>query len=190
MKNIYIGVDPGKTGFITILKDGEYKFFPMPEHKIETGEFLQSGKPKLKKVFYEEGLKDVLFDIARECKGRIVVVGIEKVIGRGGWSAGNNFIFGYMAGMMKMMFITLGFKIIMVRPQKWQAYIRLTHNVEQFKKDSSTGKTKVNDPKAVADEIVSKHYSNIDFRKTVRAKNNDSNKIDSFLICKYIENNF
>ena len=55
-KVIYIGMDIGKDGYTTILKDGEFIFYAMPEHKVETGKLLKSGKPQMKKVFHEEGL--------------------------------------------------------------------------------------------------------------------------------------
>ena len=53
-KTIYIGMDIGKDGYTTILKDGEFIFYAMPEHKIETGKLLKSGKPQMKKAFHEE----------------------------------------------------------------------------------------------------------------------------------------
>ena len=43
-KVIYIGMDIGKDGYTTILKDGEFIFYAMPEHKVETGKLLKSGK--------------------------------------------------------------------------------------------------------------------------------------------------
>ena len=184
MKEAYIGVDPGKTGFITLMIDGEFTFYPMPTHKIETGKFLKSGKPKLKEAFHEEGLRNLVFDIRKKTQNHSLNVAIEDVGGRGGWSATNNFNFGYTAGLQKLMFIMLGAHIIMVRPQKWQSFMR--QGYPDIKKASSTGKTMISDPKAVAKVIVDAEYPNIDFRKTERAKNVDDNKIDSFLICLYL----
>lgn len=191
---IYIGVDPGKTGFITLLKnDDNPVFFEMPYKKVETGELLKSGKPKTKLEFDEYGFihifNDILYGyIANENVDTEVYVSIEEVQGRGGWSATNNFNFGYIAGMLKMLFITMGIKnILMVRPQKWQSYMR--QGYPDLKKASSTGKTQIRDPKAVAEMIVKNEFPSIDFRKSERAKKNDDNKIDSFLIAQYLKRN-
>lgn len=183
-KKIIIGIDPGKAGFITIFDGTDFDFYPMPEHKVESGKFLKNGKPQMKAEFHEEGFSQLVFDIHGKYSGYKKYMAIEDVHGRQGWSATNNFNFGYVAGMQKMIGIMLGAEITMVRPQKWQSFMR--QGYQNIKKRSSTGKTMVNDPKAVAAVIVKEEYPNIDFRKTERAKNNDENKIDSFLICLYL----
>lgn len=189
-KVIYIGVDPGKKGFITLMNEATalsnkiFTFIPMPECKVLTGEVSKTGKPKTKTVFYEEGLRDIVFKIKNDFPGFTFKVAIEDVIGRGGWSATNNFNFGYVAGLQKMIFIMLGAEITMVRPQKWQSYMR--QGYENITKSSSTGKTQINDAKAMAEYIVKEEYPLIDFKKTKRADNNDHNKIDSFLMANYL----
>ena len=75
--------------------------------------------------------------------------------------------------------------ILMVRPQKWQSVMR--QGYPDIKKSSSTGKTQVRDPKAVAELIVQTEYPDIDFRKSTRARKNDDNKIDAFLIAQYLK---
>lgn len=96
---IYIGVDPGKDGYITVKKDNEYIFYAMPEHKVETGKLLKSGKPQMKSIFHEAGLKDIIEELKVICVGATIKVAIEQVGGRGGWSATNNFNFGHTAGL-------------------------------------------------------------------------------------------
>jgi len=179
----YVGVDPGKSGVITIMKDKEFFFFEMPTHKVETGKFTKTKKPVLKDEFFHDGFRDLTFKIRELTRGYKLKVCIEDVGGRGGWSATNNFEFGYVAGMQKMIFIMLGAEINMVRAQKWQSYMRQGYS--DIRKASSTGKTMISDPKAVAKMIVDNEYPHIDFRKTERAKNDDDNRIDSFLICMY-----
>lgn len=182
---IYIGVDPGKDGYITILKDGEFIFYAMPEHKVETGKFLKSGKPQMKKAFDEAGLVALGLEIRQLCKGYEVKAALEEVGGRGGWSAQNNFNFGHTAGLQKFMLMIVGADITMVRPQKWQSAMR--QGYPNLKKASSTGKTMISDPKAVAKVIVDTEYPNIDFRKTDKSKIDHDGKIDSFLICLYLK---
>jgi hypothetical protein len=189
-KVIYIGLDPGKSGFITILNptpesdENMWEFIPMPTHKVESGKLTKTGKPAMKTEFYEQGLRDIVFQIAKKYKDCQLKVGIEEVGGRQGWSAQNNFNFGLTAGMQRMIFMMLKADITMVRPQKWQSFMR--QGYPNLKKKSSTGKTMVSDPKAVAELIVKTEYPHIDFRKTERSKVNDDNKVDSFLICLYL----
>jgi hypothetical protein len=183
-KNAYIGVDPGKAGFITIFKDGQFSFYPMPEHKVETGKFSKKGKPLMKTEFHEEGFRDLVFKIARELNGYQIFAAIEEVNGRQGWSAQNNFAFGHTAGLIKMTLIMLNAKVTMVRPQKWQT--EMYRDFEKVMVPSSTGKTMVHDTKATSAIVAEAMGPGIDFRKTERSKTNDDNKTDSFLICLYL----
>tara|TARA_R110000796_G_scaffold59008_1_gene135916 strand:- start:8673 stop:9254 length:582 start_codon:yes stop_codon:yes gene_type:complete len=185
-KKIYIGVDPGKDGFITIFDPQEVKhhFIEMPTEKLETGKTLKSGKPETKTQFSESKLKDIVFDISNKFKGYEKYAAIELVTGRQGWSAQNNFAFGHTAGLQKMILIMLGCDIIEVRPQKWQSSVR--QGYQEIKKPSSTGKTMVSDAKAIAEMIVENEFPDIDFRKTKKSKKNHDGKIDSFLICMHL----
>ena len=58
---------------------------------------------------------------------------------------------------------------------------------DNIKKASSTGKTQVNDSKAIAEFIALTEWPEIDFRKSTRARKNDDNKIDAFLIAQYLK---
>lgn len=174
MKKVYIGIDPGKAGFVSIIKDDEYIFFPMPYERI-------AGKS----VFCETCLKPLVEEIADICKGYEIKVAIEQVGGRGGWSATNNFNFGYTAGLQKMMMLMIDADILMVRPAKWQSVMRKGY--DNIKKASSTGKTMVNDSKAIAEFIALTEWPDVDFRKSTRARKNDDNKIDAFLIAQYLK---
>jgi hypothetical protein len=98
--------------------------------------------------------------------------------------ATNNFNFGYIAGMQRMIFVMLGIEPELVRPQKWQSVVR--EGYKSIKRPSASGKTMVVDAKEMAEIIVTKEFPDIDFRKSERAKKNDDNKIDSFLICQYL----
>lgn len=184
MKEAYIGVDPGKAGFISIFKDGQFSFYPMPEHKVESGKLLKSGKPAMKTEFHEAGFRELTLKIARELNGYRVYAGIEDVNGRTGWSAQNNFAFGHTAGLIKMVLIMIGAEVTMVRPQKWQS--EMYKGIDKVKVPSSTGKTMVHDTKATSAIAAKKLGPEIDFRKTERSKKIDDNKTDAFLICLYM----
>ena len=184
MKTILFGIDPGKDGYITAWDGEQFTFYAMPTHKVDTGEVLESGKPKMKTEFHISGLVDLVFIIKRDFPEHNFKVAIEEVGGRGGWSATNNFNFGHTAGLQRMVFEMLRAEIIMVRPQKWQSVVRQGYDLKKVK--SSTGKTMVVDSKMMAEHIATTEYPQIDFRKTQRAKNNHDGKMDSFLICLYL----
>jgi len=190
-EKVWFGLDPGKDGFITAFTEkGGYKFYPMPEHKVPSGKLLKSGKPQMKTEFHLSGLANLVWEIA--CDFPLVtynlVAGIEEVGGRGGWGATQNFSFGYIAGMQRMIFEMLSAEIIMVRPQKWQSFVRKGYTL--IKNPSSSGKTMVVDSKAMAEQICVSEFPDIDFRKTERATKNHDGKCDSFLICNYIKKTY
>ena len=184
MKEILLGMDPGKDGFITAWDGKEFKFYSMPTHKVETGKFLKSGKPQMKDEFHISGIVLLIKKLHSDWKNCKLIAAIEEVGGRGGWSATNNFNFGHTAGMQRMIFEMLDAEIIMVRPQKWQSVVRRGYDLMKVK--SSTGKTMVVDSKMMAEHIATTEYPGIDFRKTERSKNNHDGKMDSFLICLYL----
>lgn len=184
-KIVFLGLDPGKAGFITVYEPelDEYSFYPMPEHKVPTGKILKSGREEMKTEFHPEGFRDLILKLHSKYKGYKIVAAMEDVHGRQGWSAENNFNFGHTAGLQLMILIMLRAEIELVKPQKWQSFM-----YQGFKKvmiPSSTGKTMVNDTKATSALVATSIAPNIDFRRTERSSNLDDNKTDSFLLCLY-----
>lgn len=194
IKFAYVGIDPGKDGFITIFRDNRYFFYPMPTHKVETGELLDSGKPQMRTEFYERGVMLLSLYIKDELKGYYVYGCIEQVTGRQGWSANNNFNFGHTAGMQKMLLDMISHEVIKVRPQKWQTY--MYQGYEKIMKPSSTGKTMVHDTKATSKMVSEVIAPDIIFsRQGIRKRDGTTHKVhdgktDSFLICLYCKNIF
>lgn len=184
MSRIFFGMDPGKSGFIFAYDGKEFKSYEMPHHKTETGELLKSGKSKTKEEFHIGGFPDLIYQIKKDFPEGPYIAAIEEVGGRGGWSATNNFNFGFVAGLQRMIFEMLRAEIIMVRPAKWQSVVRKGYDIKKI--PSSTGKTMIVDAKQMAEYIVTKEFPNIDFRKSSKAKNNHDGKIDAFLILQYL----
>ena len=184
-KLAFIGIDPGKAGFVTIYDPQtlKYEFLPMPEHKVETGKALKSGKLEMKSELHVEGFRDLFFYIYKKYKGYAFIAAIEKVNGRQGWSAENNFNFGHTAGLQMMLLVMLKADIELVTPQKWQSVIY--QGYKKVMMPSSTGKTLIHDTKATSAIVAQDLAPNLDFRKTERSRVLDDNKTDSFLICLY-----
>lgn len=184
-RNIFIGLDPGKEGFITIYDplSKTYEFLPMPTHKVPTGKKLKSGLDEMKSEFNQAGMVDLVTHFKtyyKDCKLHAV---LEEVIGRQGWSAQNNFNFGHTAGLQMMVLFMAGADITLVRPIKWQAIMYQGH--EKVMIPSSTGKTMVHDTKATSKIVAQKLAPEVDFRKTPRSTKLDDNKTDSLLMALY-----
>lgn len=177
---LYIAIDPGKTGFISFGFEGNYSFESIPINK--------DTKDIAFRQLYQS-ISDKITDLVMNVGVEQIKVAIEQVNGRAGWSATNTFNFGYAAGALRQLMacFTQDENVFMVRPAKWQSFVR--RGYPDLKKASSTGKTQVRDPKAVAKMIVEKEFPDIDFRKSTRARKVDDNKIDSFLILQYLIKN-
>lgn len=175
MNKVYLGLDPGAKGFITVYKPdmNSYDFYQMPTEKGE------GSTP----VFSFSGLKDLAQDLKERYRGLAIFATIEEVIGRQGWSAQNNFNFGHVAGAQRMFLEMIGAEITLVRPQKWQAI--MYQGYDKIKVPSSTGKTMIHDTKATSANVAQAMRPEIDFRRTTRSKNIDDNKTDSFLLAMY-----
>ena len=190
MKKAFIGIDPGSKGFITIIADDTEYFYSMPTHKVETGKLTAKGKSVMKSVYYEDGLKDLIFEIHTKFKGYKLYAAIEDVHGREGWSATNTFNFGYITGQQRLLLIMIGAEVIVVRPQKWQSV--MYKNIDRILIPSSTGKTMVNDTKAMSEKVAKMLAPHVIFSKQGVFKKDgtthkaDDNKTDSYLICRYL----
>lgn len=187
MKKAILAIDPGKAGFICLYINKKYFFYPMPYHKVDSGEKLKNGKPKMKLEFYECGFRDLVLELNEKVRGYELHAVIEEVIGREDWSAQNTFNFGYVAGMQKMICVMLGVKAEMVRPQKWQAF--MYKGIKKIMKPSKSGKTMVHDTKATSIMVAKMLGGDLDFRRTVRCDDADDNKTDAFLMCEYKRRN-
>lgn len=190
MNKVFVGIDPGKQGFIVLYHERykEHEFLTMPFKSVGTGEFKKTGakEEKTELVFDVEGFKAMILDI-NDRYGKCSYFGvIEDVNGRQGWSAQNNFAFGKVAGMQEMILIMLGATYIAVRPQKWQSI--MYRGIEKVMTPSSTGKTMVHDTKATSEKVARQMYPHIDFRRDPTSKRStkiDDNKTDAFLMCEY-----
>lgn len=175
MDKIFIGLDPGAKGFITVYnpKTESFDFYQMPTEKNDV-----SGQS-----FSFKGLMKMVENFNEKYSGTSIFATMEEVTGRQGWSAQNNFNFGYVAGAQRMFLEMIGAEILLVRPQKWQSIMYQGH--DKVKVPSSTGKTMIHDTKATSAQVAKAMQPNIDFRKSTRAKNIDDNKTDSFLLAMY-----
>lgn len=165
---VYLGIDVGSKGFITLNTGSEYKFFSIADNdNYKLSQFLAS-------------IKETYPD---------VVCAMEEIHAVFGSSAKATFSFGEINGLLKGLLIANKIPYHLVQPKKWQSeiwdnkdmvvtYKQVTIKGKQVtKKDINTKQTSFNAAKRI--------FPHIDLRKTERCKNLDDNKCDSLLISEY-----
>jgi len=109
-KKVYIGIDPGFSGAISII-DGD----KVTVHDIPTYETIASNKKK--KRHYDLGK---IIDIFTKFIGREVECGLELVNVHPGEGSVSSFNFGKGIGQLEMGIVFAGFNLISITPQKWK----------------------------------------------------------------------
>lgn len=166
------GIDPGKSGYITIWEEGKgFSFLPMPLIGKEVDLHL------LVQQFTEivMGVDDIHF----------VLEDVHSIYGS---SSKSTFAFGGIAKAMEMMLICFSVPFTKVAPKAWQK--ELWQGVANQKKPSSTGKTMVNDTKSMSEIAARRLFPTIDLRDNDRCKKAHDGKVDSLLLCEYCKRNF
>lgn len=174
MKNrLYIGIDPGKNGFITIYYDGRFEFKSIPligkEYDIkELSNIIKSL----------EGLSSI-------SKPYCVIEGVHAIHGA---SATSTFEFGFGLGLLEGMIVSANIPYSKIQPKKWQK--QMFEGIPEIAKPSSTGKTMKTDTKAMALMAAKRMFPDIDLRATDKCKKPHDGKVDALLMCEYCKRNF
>lgn len=165
---VYLGIDVGSKGFITLNTGSEFKFYSIADNDI-----------------YQ--LSDIFRDIKNEYPNVVCVMELIHAIF--GSSAKATFAFGEINGILKGLLMANKIPYHLVPPKTWQkeiwdnkdlvvSYKTITvKGKDVSKKDINTKQTSINAAKRI--------FPNIDLRKTERCKNSDDNKVDSLLIAEY-----
>ena len=168
MSRIYLGIDPGSKGFITLYSDDAIEF-----HSIEDNDFYKLG--------------DILHGIKEKYPNVICVM--EEVHAIFGSAAKATFSFGEINGLLKGLLIANKIPYHLVQPKKWQGEIwDFKDMVVSYKPVAIRGKVvqkKEVNTKQTSMNAAKRIFPNIDFRKNERCKKIDDNKVDSLLIAEY-----
>lgn len=152
-----IGVDPGKEGYITVMRGGLITHYPIP---------------KVGKEIDLHALAELIIKISEDCDIRNTIVVIEDVHALFGSSAGATFNFGLVCGLIRMAFVMCGLPIVLVTPKKWQ-------------KEMFEG-VKANTDKKVMSVMAAKRlFPQQNLLRTDKCKVPDNNLTDSLLIAEY-----
>ena len=154
---LIIGIDPGISGSICFLKDGEIKdVVDMPT--------MIDGKKNKKQVNGSQIFNEISEKIKNMDKKNIKVV-IEHVTAMPGQGVTSMFNFGQSFGILKGICSAMQLSVYFVRPAKWKKYFNLINS----EKDASRTR---------AIEIFPYYSSHLSRKK-------DSNKADAILIACY-----
>ena len=154
---LIIGIDPGISGSICFLKDGEIKDVVDMPTMIE-------GKKNKKQVNGSQIFNEISEKIKNIDKKNIKVV-IEHVTAMPGQGVTSMFNFGQSFGVLKGICSAMQLPVYFVRPAKWKKYFNLINS----EKDASRTR---------AIEIFPYYSSHL-------SKKKDSNKADAILIASF-----
>ena len=169
----YMGIDPGKVGFIAIQYNGEFKHFSIADNDL-----------------YQ--LSD-LFATIKE-KHPTIVCCMEQIHAIYGSSASATFSFGEIFGVLQGLLIANKIPYHLVQPKIWQKEMWDNKDIEVHYKRVTPPKDnpykeikmrKVTDTKATSINAARRLFPTIDFRRTERCSKIDDNKVDATLICEY-----
>ena len=154
-----VGIDPGKSGFLSFLSDDRYWFsVPMPTVKVS-----KKGTKTDYAVAQLRGLLQELDDRS------FVVIEAQQSMPQQGVSS--TFTTGRGFGLLEGMCAGLYLPYTIVRAKEWQ---KVMHN-------GISG----DNPKAKSIIAAGRLFPNVDLRKTERCKNPHDGKADSLLIAEY-----
>lgn len=165
---VYIGIDPGKEGFIAINNGEEYEFLSIAENDFYSiSDFFTQAKEKYKNI----------------------VCVMEEVHSIFGASAKSTFTFGEINGLIKGILIANKIPYHLVQPKNWQKEMWdnkdmvVSYTIETRK--GKEIKKKIVNTKQTSFNTAQRLFPNVDLRKSTRCKLLDDNKCDSLLISEY-----
>jgi len=168
---IYIGIDPGSKGYISVLNENGECLSELPIEDStdqEISHFLQ----------YWKGHSE-----------RCVAV-MEKVHSMPGQGVSTTFAFGKNVGFVLGLMVAHEIPYTLVPPQKWQKCIWITDDyVYTVRKDSKGEEKRQISPKPTSINAATRLFPSVDLRKSSRSKNPHDGKCDSLLIALYAKRN-
>lgn len=157
-----IGIDPGKEGYITVMKRDSIVHYPVP---------------KVDKTVDENGIADLALKIMEDCDIQHTVVVIEDVHAVHGSAATATFNFGGVTWALRMAFIMCGVPVHRVAPKKWQ-------------KEMHEGVKPSEDKKAMSILAAKRLFPTQNLLRTAKCTKPDDNLVDSLLIAEYGRRNY
>lgn len=171
MAKSWIGIDPGKEGFIAVMSDDGFSFLSISDHyDLEIADFVGQYK---------------------SCQCHAVIEDVHSVFGS---SAGATFEFGKIKGFLTGLLVAHKIPYTLVQPKEWQGTIWTSADmvVNHKKVTQKNGKVinrKETDTKATSINAAQRLFPSVDFRRNERCKKIDDNKVDALLMAEYARRN-
>ena len=168
MEKLYIGIDVGSKGFISMQKNGVWEHY-----SIEDNDLYQ--------------LSEIMLE-ARVDNDSIACV-IEDVHPIFGSSAKATFQFGFNKGYLIGLLAANHIPYTLVQPKEWQREMWINADmVVTYKQVAVKGKETVRkevNTKQTSINACKRLFPTMDLRKSERSKKIDDNKVDSILMCEF-----
>ena len=171
MSKVYVGIDPGANGFITIIMDHNISSYPVPKIKTKVDYSALSG----------------IFSIVKDMGNEIHCV-LEDVHAIFGTSAKSTFNFGHIQGFIEGCLTSEVIPYTKVQPKKWQK--TMWEGIPLIQKPITSGKTMVTDTKAMSLMAAKRLFPGYDLTATERSVKPHDGKIDSLLMAEYCKRKF
>ena len=167
-EKLYIGIDVGSKGFISMQKDGVWEHY-----SIEDNDLYQLSEIMLKARIDNDNIACVIEDV-------------HPIFGS---SAKATFQFGFNKGYLIGLLAANQIPYTLVQPKEWQREMWINADMvvnykqvvvkgkETMRKEVNTKQTSINACKRL--------FPTLDLRKSVRSKKIDDNKVDSILMSEY-----
>lgn len=165
---LYIGIDVGSKGFISMQKDGKWTHFSIADNDLyQLSQIMQEAR------YLNENIACVIEDV-------------KPIFGS---SAKSTFSFGFNKGYLIGLLAANNIPYTLVAPKEWQKNIWTNADMvvtykavvvkgkQQTKKEVNTKQTSINACKRL--------FPTLDLRKSDRSKKIDDNKVDSILMAEY-----
>ena len=167
-ERVYLGIDVGAKGFITLNTGAELKFYSIADND-------------------NYKLADILGNIKKKYPNVVCVMELIHAIFNS--SAKATFAFGEINGLLKGLLIANKIPYHLIQPKKWQSEMWDNKDmVITYKpitiKGKLTNKKEIN-TKQTSFNAAKRIFPMVDLRKTERCKNFDDNKVDSLLLSEY-----
>lgn len=165
---VYIGIDVGSKGFISVQKNGEWDFLSIADSDLYTiSNYLRTIRLNNKQV-------------------ACVIEDVHSIFGS---SAKSTFSFGFNKGFLVGILASLEIPYTLVQPKEWQKTLWGNSDIvvdykKVIVKGKETTKKEVN-TKHTSINCCKRLFPTLDLRKSERAKNIDDNKVDSILMSEY-----
>lgn len=168
MEKLYIGIDVGSKGFISMQKNGVWEHY-----SIEDNDLYQLSEIMLKARMDNDSIACVIEDV-------------HPIFGS---SAKATFQFGFNKGYLIGLLAANQIPYTLVAPKEWQREMWINADIvatykqvvvkgkETLRKEVNTKQTSINACKRL--------FPTMDLRKSQRSKKIDDNKVDSILMAEY-----